>query len=531
MPRRLDGGACSLLWLLGHDDIRQAVLLPDATSHPQPTAAALGLVDLWRARRVCVQLERWCTAVLEQLDRPLVVGGDGTDGNAGCLDGVEALNLGTMRWETGDMIAVPPLPMPLSYFALAATAQGQVTVIGGSGDAQFHGMTGNYERYARNRDSTAKQALRWRPGSACWEALPSMQRRTRGAAPVALALAGGRTLVAGGRGACYREDDGLWDERVLADVDVLAADGRQWSSLAPMAEGREGALAGLLPGGHVIVAGGYTNGDAGACSSVELWSPGRPGSTGAWRRVADLRRRRDRGAGCVLPSGRFAVLGGVGVVPTGELRFAGGLDLGATELASVDAYDPARREWEPLPDMPAALADHGAAAVLGGMVVVGGGGRGRCDLFDECSGRWYQLPYPLCEPRHKTAVVTVPAAVLAACTARSGAPLDPRQQPMRYGGVSAEEARARQDREFWISCVHDTQTERDHCGCDLMTFRAMTHDNLRMRSYERDIYATTCGKRVLEVRPPVMLPQPLPCRGDLAHMTGFTRFTRSPGQA
>eukprot|EP01043_Picozoa_sp_COSAG02_P036953 COSAG02_NODE_2743_length_8115_cov_5.631487_4_plen_382_part_00 len=32
-----------------------------------------------------------------------------------------------------------------------------------------------------------------------------------------------------------------------------------------------------------------------------------------------------------------------------------------------------------------------------------------------------------------------------------------------------------------------------------MTFSAMVHDKLRMRSYERDIWATVCGKRVLEV--------------------------------
>jgi predicted nicotinamide N-methyase len=32
-----------------------------------------------------------------------------------------------------------------------------------------------------------------------------------------------------------------------------------------------------------------------------------------------------------------------------------------------------------------------------------------------------------------------------------------------------------------------------------MTFSAMVHDSLRMRSYERDIWATVRGKRVLEV--------------------------------
>ena len=65
--------------------------------------------------------------------------------------------------------------------------------------------------------------------------------------------------------------------------------------------------------------------------------------------------------------------------------------------------------------------------------------------------------------------------------------------------LSVEDATAGCDGDFWLSCVHDTRCDRRKSGCDLMTFATMTHDVLRMRSYERDIHASVKGKRVLEV--------------------------------
>ena len=76
----------------------------------------------------------------------------------------------------------------------------------------------------------------------------------------------------------------------------------------------------------------------------------------------------------------------------------------------------------------------------------------------------------------------------------------PRPPPARSPReLTLEEATAACDSEFWLSCVHDTRCDRRKSGCDLMTFSAMVHDKLRMRSYERDIWGTVCGKRVLEV--------------------------------
>ena len=36
------------------------------------------------------------------------------------------------------------------------------------------------------------------------------------------------------------------------------------------------------------------------------------------------------------------------------------------------------------------------------------------ELFDEASGRWFELPHPKAEPRWQACVVSLPAAALAA---------------------------------------------------------------------------------------------------------------------
>ena len=57
-------------------------------------------------------------------------------------------------------------------------------------------------------------------------------------------------------------------------------------------------------------------------------------------------------------------------------------------------------------------------AVAGGLLAVGGarldseGNVPPAELFDEASGRWFELPHPMVEPRSSTCVVSLPAAAL-----------------------------------------------------------------------------------------------------------------------
>jgi len=66
--------------------------------------------------------------------------------------------------------------------------------------------------------------------------------------------------------------------------------------------------------------------------------------------------------------------------------------------------------------------NHGLVAITGGLLAMGGAvdDEGNPpdelfdELFDEASGRWFELPHPMAEPRQQAAVVSLPAAALAA---------------------------------------------------------------------------------------------------------------------
>ena len=112
------------------------------------------------------------------------------------------------------------------------------------------------------------------------------------------------------------------------------------------------------------------------------------------------------GACCVLPSGRVAVVGGFD---------------GNTARRDGEAFDPVARTWQPLPPMAHARAWHGLVSVAGGLLAVGGahpdneGNLPPAELFDEASGRWFELPHPMAQPRqHCCGAVSLPAAALLA---------------------------------------------------------------------------------------------------------------------
>ena len=46
------------------------------------------------------------------------------------------------------------------------------------------------------------------------------------------------------------------------------------------------------------------------------------------------------------------------------------------------------------------------------LAVAGAGNRTPHELFDEASGRWFELPHPMTEPRAAAHVVSLPAAAL-----------------------------------------------------------------------------------------------------------------------
>ena len=119
---------------------------------------------------------------------------------------------------------------------------------------------------------------------------------------------------------------------------------------------------------------------------------------------------------CVLPSGRVAVVGGAGDDDRGR---SGG-----------EAFDPEARTWQPLPPMAHERWQHGLVAVAGGLLAVGGALTDEDEdedvvvpdeLFDEASGRWFELPHALAEQRLSCGLVSLPASALAAAPAGAAA--------------------------------------------------------------------------------------------------------------
>ena len=106
----------------------------------------------------------------------------------------------------------------------------------------------------------------------------------------------------------------------------------------------------------------------------------------------------------MLPSGRVAVVGGFGA--DGATRKDG------------QAFDPAKRTWESLPEMAGARGNPAAEPVAGGMIV---SGALTAELFDEESGRWLALPHPMAQRRGATQLVCLPASALRAAAAGADA--------------------------------------------------------------------------------------------------------------
>ena len=81
----------------------------------------------------------------------------------------------------------------------------------------------------------------------------------------------------------------------------------------------------------------------------------------------------------------------------------------------------------------------------GGLVAVGGSRTAPNELFDEASGRWFELPHPMAQPRWTTCAVSLPAAAArkaarqAARQARITALAALAAQVRDIGPLSAEE--------------------------------------------------------------------------------------------
>jgi hypothetical protein len=363
-------GCSELIQMMGRVDL--------GSSNHAMILRHLGVVSLWRVRGVCRGFRRWATSALSSLPRLVAVGGLVIDSSVAppkwvATASVDSLDLSTMRWSSAG--CMPSLPDPRTAHSVSCSADARVVVCGGysfGGADPMHHLAGT--------------ALQWVPGTSTWSALPDLPAARGDAASVV--LPDGRTMLIGGASGA----------QALASVLVLAVDGSGWSDLSPLTGPRAYPAAALLPDGKVLVAGGRSGRDYNtALNTAELWDP----ATQKWTALPPMVHGRSDHAACMLPSGRVAVVGGVGT--DGVDRMDG------------EVFDPVKREWEPLgAEMAQKHPNTSTLAVAGGLIVVGSGTAP--ELYDE-TGRWFTLPHAMVQQRKATGLVPVAAAALKAAAA------------------------------------------------------------------------------------------------------------------
>jgi hypothetical protein len=173
------------------------------------------------------------------------------------------------------------------------------------------------------------------------------------------------------------------DKPLPSSTDTTALGSGSWSLTGKMKYGRWGETATLLPGGHVLVAGGGGSEDRVESASAELYDPG----SGRWTETGSMHAPRGLGhSAALLRDGRVLVAGGDLVA------------LGHPPQSTAELYDPATGAWTETGSMLVARSGHSATLLPDGKVLVAGGtaynGNGgwhaskKAELYDPATETW-----------------------------------------------------------------------------------------------------------------------------------------------
>ncbi|HVR89169.1 MAG TPA: kelch repeat-containing protein [Candidatus Limnocylindria bacterium] len=188
---------------------------------------------------------------------------------------------------------------------------------------------------------------------------------------------------------------GVWIGRGAAPT--LAPEA-QWSAAGSLLEARNYPRVVALPTGELLVTGGVDPGSADiARSTTELFDPG----TGRSTLVPGIQPGRVNQTATLAWGDRVVVAGGT--------EFYDG---SWHAMARVDVYLPYARRWLQGAPMAAPRADHAAAALTDGRVLVAGGENGAfiysgAQLYDPATDRWTAAA-PMPRPRTQFLMTTLP---------------------------------------------------------------------------------------------------------------------------
>ncbi|MGA3058599.1 MAG: protein kinase [Candidatus Limnocylindrales bacterium] len=238
---------------------------------------------------------------------------------------------------SGQWIALPPMETPRSQATVTDLGNGRVLVVGGwirSNGSDAWTATDTAEIYDRASNT-------W-----VWTHAMSTAR----ALATATKLEDGRVLVAGG--------DQAWSsssaQQVLSSAEIYNPSDGSWSGAGNMSAPRAAASAGLLPNGHVLVAGGWANGNKYGMASVDQFDP-----NAGWSRVGDMPGPHAQGRLVTLRDGRVLMMAG--------------LDSAGKATPTVELYNPNTSTWVRTGSLQQGIYWPAAVVLSDGRVLVVGG--------------------------------------------------------------------------------------------------------------------------------------------------------------
>jgi hypothetical protein len=224
-------------------------------------------------------------------------------------------------------------------------------------------------------------------------------------------LPGGKILVTGGFGAPAGRDG----VEALASAEFFDPATGLSSAAPSMREARAGHTATRLANGKVLVVGGKA---ATPLASAELYVPAsgsRAGEagTGSWSPAGQMATARSEHTATFLPGGWVLIIGGVGR---------------DGPLATAEIYDPERGAWMSGGRMSTPRYGHTATLLPDGKVLVVGGSAGRgplasVEIFDMFTGAWLAAPNLVTAHSGHSATVLRGDRILVAGGATSAAEL------------------------------------------------------------------------------------------------------------
>ncbi len=216
---------------------------------------------------------------------------------------------------TGSFIPIKSMLSPRSHATATDIGNGRVLVAGGwssyNSRSKVFTATASAEIFDRNS------------GDWSWAAPMSTPR----ALASATRLPDGRVLVAGGDESWLGADSTGASQTVLSSAEIYDPSTNTWQSAGAMSVPRATHSAALLPDGHVLVTGGWSDGHEYGLSSTEEYIPG-----AGWQRASDMPDAHAQARLVTLQDGRLLEVGGV--------------DGSNDTTGAVDLFDPSSGAWQ-----------------------------------------------------------------------------------------------------------------------------------------------------------------------------------------